>query len=83
MSKKQKLIDKLKSRSRSFTYEEAVSLLLSLGFQMSNKGKTSGSRVAFDKDNMRIEIHRPHPHNELKRYQIAKLLSDLANGGVM
>ena len=47
MSKKQKLIDKLKSRSRSFTYEEAVSLLLSLGFQMSNKGKTSGSRVAF------------------------------------
>ena len=81
MSKKQKLINKLKSRSRSFEYYEAESLLLSLGFKKSNKGRTSGSRVAFDKGAKRIELHKPHPQKELKQYQIAQLLSDLDNGG--
>ena len=81
MSKKQKLIDKLKTRSRNFTYDEAETLLISLGFVKSNKGKTSGSKVAFDKGSSRIEIHRPHPRKELLKYQIANLLSDLTGGG--
>ena len=81
MSKKQKLIDRLKARPKNFTYDEAESLLLSLGFMKSNKGKTSGSRVMFVKDFAQIKLHKPHPRKELKQYQIADLLSELENGG--
>jgi len=74
MSKKDKLIEKLKSKSRAFTYGEAETLLLSLGFAKSNKGRTSGSRVAFELRNIDIEIHKPHPQKELPEYQIKKIM---------
>ena len=83
MSKKQKLIDRLKSRPRNFTYDEDVSLLLALGFTKSNKGKTSGSRVIFVKGPAHIKLHKPHPHKELKKYQVSNLLSDLTKGGLI
>ena len=60
MSKKQKLIDKLKARSKNFEYNEAESLLLSLGFKKSNKGKTSGSKMKFSAGDVDIELHKPH-----------------------
>lgn len=81
MSKKQKLIDRLKTRPRRFNYNEAESLLLSLGFAKSNKGKTSGSKVVFIRGSAHIELHKPHPQKELKKYQITQLLSDLEKGG--
>ena len=83
MSKKQKLIDKLKTRSRNFTYDEAETLLISLSFVKSNKGKTSGSRVVFIRGQVRIELHRPHLQKELKAHQLAKLLSRLEDGGLI
>ena len=45
MSKKEKLINRLKTKPKDFTYNEAKTLLESVGFVESNKGKTSGSRV--------------------------------------
>ena len=83
MSKKQKLIDKLKARSKSFKYDEAESLLISLGFTKSNKGKTSGSRVMFRLKTEKIALHKPHPHKELKPYQIDELLIDLEKAGLI
>ena len=83
MSKKQKLIDKLKSRSRNFEYDEAESLLLSLGFKKSNKGKTSGSKVKFNAGDIDIEFHKPHPQKELKPYQINKILNTLVREGII
>jgi len=47
MSKKEKLLEKLKSKPKDFTYNEAKVILNSLGFVENNKGKTSGSRVTF------------------------------------
>ena len=47
MSKKEKLINRLKTKPKDFTYNEAKTLLESVGFTESNKGKTSGSRVVF------------------------------------
>ncbi|MDR1973783.1 MAG: type II toxin-antitoxin system HicA family toxin [Bacteroidales bacterium] len=37
-------------------------MLKNLGFEMNNKGKTSGSRVKFkhDNSNLAIIIHKPH-----------------------
>ena len=77
MCKKQKLIDKLKTRSKNFTYDEAESLLLSLGFKKSNKGKTSGSRVKFSLGKTYIRFHKPHPQKELKPYVVNDILEVL------
>ncbi len=79
MSKKEKLLEKLMKKPKDFTYDEARTLLLGLGFNEDNKGKTSGSRVVFINENKgkSIDLHKPHPSNVLKRYQIIKLIEDL------
>ena len=81
MSKKQKLIDKLKARSKSFTFDDAESLLLSLGFTKSKKGRTSGSKIKFKAGDVPIELHKPHPQKELKLYQTNKILEILTREG--
>lgn len=50
-----------------------------LEFYEDQKGKTSGSRVKFInlKANISIDLHKPHPNNILKQYQIVKLIKDL------
>ena len=83
MSKKDKLVQKLKSKPRNFTYDEADALLTSLGMKKSNKGKTSGSRVGYELNGVKVRMHKPHPHNELKAYQINDLLDTLTNGGLI
>ena len=78
MSKLEKEIVRLKAKPKDYTYDEAKRLLNNLGFYEKNKGKTSGSRVAFiNKDNAKIDLHRPHPGNILKTYQVNKLLKSL------
>jgi hypothetical protein len=47
MTKKDKLLVRFLSIPRDFTFDELTTLLLSMGFEIENKGKTSGSRVAF------------------------------------
>lgn len=47
MGQKEKLIEQLKSRPKTFTFHDAEVLLDYLEFTKSNKGKTSGSRVMF------------------------------------
>ena len=74
---KRKMIKRLKSRPRDFTFNEIEALLLSLGFEKDNKGKTSGSKVSFISKNCKINLHKPHPHNELKLYQIDELIKFL------
>jgi len=83
MSRKEKLIRRLKSKPRNFTYDEAETLLFLLGMTVSNRGKTSGSRVEFSNGDVRIRLHKPHPQKELKRYQIGDLLDDLMDGGLI
>ena len=63
MSRKEKLLKRMLSIPSDFTFEELKSVLGSLGFSISNKGKTSGSRVAFIKEQMIIRIHKPHLSN--------------------
>ncbi len=78
MSKIEKEIERLKSRPKDFTYDEAKRVLNKFGFIENNKGKTSGSRVKFiDKNNIIIELHKPHPKNVLKAYQINLIISKL------
>ena len=77
MGKKEKLIARLKSNPKDFTFEEMETLLTTLGFEKSNKGKTSGSRVKFIKDNIPIILHKPHPRKELLEYQVKQIIEIL------
>ena len=62
MSTKDKLIKRFKNQPKDFTFNELVKLLYGFGFEMSNKGKTSGSRVRFKNEALKIiiDIHKPH-----------------------
>jgi hypothetical protein len=79
MSKSDKLIKRLLSKPKDFTYDELKILLTHFGYGESQTGKTSGSRVAFiDKDSKHIiRLHKPHPNNELKQYQIVQIIDEL------
>lgn len=79
MSKLEKLLRRLYSRPKDFTYQEAKTLLEQLGFVEYNQGKTSGSRVSFidNKTKVKIKIHKPHPTSILKPYQIQIILEEL------
>lgn len=78
MSKKEKLIKRLKSKPKNFTYDELKTLLNYLGFNEYNKGKTSGSAVQFiSNDNRIIALHKPHPRNIIKSYKINEIIKQL------
>lgn len=85
MSQKDKLISKLKSNPKDFTFDEAESLLNYLSFTRSNKGKTSGSRVIFASDTYKTKIllHKPHPRKELLEYQVKQLIEQLEQEGLL
>lgn len=68
---------RLKTEPSDYTYSEAKSLLQSLGFEEYTKGKSSGSRVMFVRDGMRILLHKPHPGNEMKQYAVRQLKEQL------
>ena len=78
MSKIEKDIERLKSKPKDFTYDEAKRILNNFGFIENTKGKTSGSRVVFIKQddmNKKIVLHKPHPSNILKLYQIKDIIN--------
>ena len=78
MSRLEKEIERLKSKPKDYTYDEAKSLLYKLGFIENNKGRTSGSRVEFkDKFGRKIILHKPHPKNTLRMYSVINILNDL------
>jgi hypothetical protein len=80
MSKKEKLYLRLKSKPKDFTFQEIRMLLHAYGYEEFSKGKTSGSRVAFFHHDLKhmIRLHRPHPSNQLKEYQVNYLLNELS-----
>ena len=85
MGQKEKLIAKLKANPKSFTFNEAETLLGYFSYYRSNKGKTSGSRIIFVSDiyKTKILLHKPHPRNELLEYQIKQLIEQLEQEGLL
>ena len=77
MTKKGKLIERMCRLPKDFTFAELEIVLLQLGFEKDDKGKTSGSRVRFyNKDKqMQYLAHKPHPSNIVKE----KALKDIVN----
>ena len=85
MGQKEKLIAKLKSNPKTFTFDDAETLLGYLTFHRSNKGKTSGSRVMFTSTEYKTKIllHKPHPRKELLEYQVKQLIELLEQEGLI
>lgn len=77
MSKKEKLVARLLTYPRDFTYDEMRTLLGFLGFEERSKGRTSGSRVEFARGADTILLHKPHQSNQLKPYQIRQIINVL------
>ena len=84
LGQKDKLIKRLKSKPRDFTFDEAEKLLGYLEYKRSDKGRTSGSRVMFTSDDHApILLHKPHPRKELLEYQVKQLIEILVQEGLI
>ncbi|MBC6436174.1 type II toxin-antitoxin system HicA family toxin [Nostoc sp. HG1] len=78
MTRREKLIKRFLSRPKDFTWEELVSLLSGFGFEEVSTGKTGGSRRRFlNHAGVIMTLHKPHPQNILKRYQIEQIIEIL------
>ena len=65
---------------KDFTYSELKRLLSSFGYK---EIQGTGSRVCFAKENHKIKLHKPHPDNKLKRYQIDLVTKELTDEGLI
>ena len=85
MSRHKKLINKLLTIPNNFTFNEMVKLLTSFGYNVEERGRTSGSAVLFyhNKTGDKIMFHKPHPWNELKRYILEMIVEKLKNNKML
>lgn len=85
MSQFEKLVNRFLSGPKDFTFEELTRLLNGLGYHEEKKGKTSGSRVRFYNEKLQhpILLHKPHPGNILKAYQMKEILDELRAKGLI
>lgn len=72
MSRRGKLLERFLERPADFRCDEMSRLLKGLGYEEIRSGKTAGSRVAFMNRTSGhiIRLHKPHPGNIMKRYQL-------------
>jgi hypothetical protein len=80
MSKSDKLIIRFLSRPKDFTYSELKTLLSSFGY---GEIQGAGSRVCFARENHKIKLHKPHPGDIMKRYQIDLVMKELKDEGLI
>lgn len=85
MTKQEKLLNRFLSKPKDFSYDEMRKLLKGYGYQEIRSGKTSGSRVAFiSKDTYHIiRLHKPHPGNVMRRYQLDLIEEELKNREIL
>ncbi|ACI97983.1 type II toxin-antitoxin system HicA family toxin [Rhodospirillum centenum] len=84
MSRRDKLVDRLKGRPTDFTWDELVRLLEGLGYSEAPTGRTGGSRRRFVHATApTIALHKPHPGSIVKMYVIEDLLRVLAEEGLI
>ncbi|HCC57852.1 MAG TPA: hypothetical protein DEQ47_11445 [Solibacterales bacterium] len=82
MSKRDKLLDRLRRRPTDFQWGELESLLRGFGYELE---KGSGSRRKFycAETQALICLHEPHPQSTLKMYQLDELIQHLKERGLL
>ncbi len=83
MSQKDKLLDKLLKKPKDFTFDEMVSLLLYLGYELKQGGTGSGVKFIKKNSNEVINFHKPHPSGILKRYVLDQVIEKLRKDGLL
>ena len=84
MGSKEKLRERFLKMPSDFTFDEMQRLLEGYGYERSNKGKTSGSRLIFRNGDKRpIMLHKPHPGNIVKGYAMKQVYNDLKEAGLL
>lgn len=79
MSKHDKLLERLLKHPKDFTFDETQTLMAGYGYEIKKKGKTSGSRRRFQSEDSEqtLTLHKPHPRNVLKPYQVKEVIDFL------
>jgi hypothetical protein len=84
MSRRDKLVARLKGKRKDFAWDELVRLLEGLGYNEAATGKTGGSRRRFVHVTAPIiALDKPHPGNIVKMYVIDDLLRVLTEEGLI
>lgn len=84
LGKKEKLLKRLLSKPKDFTFEEMETLLGYFSYTVSNKGKTSGSRIMFVSDlHASILLHKPHSRKGFLSYQVNQVIDLLLQEGLL
>lgn len=75
----EKLIAKLLSKPKDFTWLELKKVLSHFGYdELKSKGKTGGSRRKFvNAQGQIISLHEPHPEKIIKQYLIKQIIEHL------
>ena len=82
MTKFEKLSSRFQTRPKDFTYDELRRILRGFGY---TELQGSGSRVVFFNNKIKhnIKLHKPHPENILKTYQIDLVLNELKSNDLI
>jgi hypothetical protein len=85
MSRRDKLLSRFLKKPADFSFDEMSRLLKGFGYEEVKSGKTSGSRVAFISRTSGhiVRLHKPHPGNVLKRYQMDLVEETLRAKGII
>ena len=75
------MINRFKNQPKDFTWEELVRLFGIFGFIVDYKGKTSGSRVLFVNGEDAHTVHKPHPSNIIKAYEMKQVFDYMIEKG--
>ena len=83
MGQIEKLINRVLSVPKDLTYDELKRFLHHYGYKEDSKGATSGSRVAFirQQDKASVILHKPHPTNIVQGYAIRQIIKHLQEIG--
>jgi hypothetical protein len=82
MSRTEKLVQRLLSLPKDFTWEELIKILTLFGYIELKKGKTGGSRRKFaDAKKHIVSLHKPHPGNIVKEYALKQVIAQLIEKG--
>jgi hypothetical protein len=80
VSKKTKLLERLKSRPKDFTWDETLKLMRLCGFERVNK-PGSARMFVHVATRIKVRLHEPHPRNTLLPYMVDELMEGLRSVG--
>ena len=83
MSKRDKLLERLRKRPKDFTFDEMKSLLSYFGYELKQGGTGSGVKFVKEGSNDVINFHRPHPDGVLKSYLLDQVIEKLRKDGLL